>query len=132
MKFPLTIFTKPDIEQLIKNGQTHETGKDHVPVVKLFLRSTGRSWLLTKINPENPLIAYGLYDSGNGNPTLGDINIAEVLSLKNDQGDNVERDSYYFSKYPISQHAKAAKHFGYIVDEAFLAIINRKPPDYSP
>lgn len=125
------LFAKPQIEQLIKNGQPNETGKDHVPVVKLFLRGTGNIWLLTEIDPENLLCAFGLSDLANGQPILGEIDLSNIMQIKNAQGMTVERDVYFSGKYPISIYEKAAKHFGYIVEDKFLDMISPpKPPGY--
>lgn len=120
------LFAKPHIEELCKNGTMQEKGKDHIPVVKLFLRNTGCIWLITEIDPENLYLGFGLYDLADGSPKLGNIDLSTVTKMTNNDGLPVERDIYFTGKYPISMYETAAKHLGYITDVDSLV----SPPSF--
>jgi len=123
----MKLFTKKQYEQLTKNGSDENFGKDHLPVVKLFLTGSGCTWLITELNPENPEIAFGLCDLGMGFPELGYVSLSE---LKEAQGvlRFLERDLWFDGKYPISVYAKLASQLERIEtddDEALSRILNK-------
>ena len=99
-----------DFDQLVENGKFENTGKDHFPVVKLFMPGTGCTWLITELLPENPAVAFGLCDLGLGFPELGYIDLDEITQVKNRFGLGVERDLYFKAIYPISVYADAATY----------------------
>lgn len=108
-------------EQLLKNGSPEERGKDHVPVVKLFLPATACTWLLTEIDPECHSIAFGLCDLGMGFPELGSVDLDELQSIRVAGIFGVERDLFFNPKFPISVYTRAAsKHDTIIEDETIL------------
>eukprot|EP01035_Chromulina_nebulosa_P007719 gene7719-10428_t len=74
---------KPEITALlINNGSTENRGKDHLPVVKLFMPDSSATWLLTEIDPDNPAHAFGLCDLGHGFPELGYVSLSELSVLR--------------------------------------------------
>ena len=129
----VSIFTKAQYEKLQKNGSPENRGKDHKPVIKLFLTGTGCTWLLTEIDNEEPYRAFGLCDLGHGFPELGYVDIREITTVKNRLGLVAERDIYFEGKYPISVYADAARITRQITenDSALLSALNaiqdRKP-----
>ncbi len=73
------LFTKLQYEQLIANGRKRD--QNHPPVVKLF-GGACFTWLLSEIDPDQPEIAFGLCDLGQGTPELGSVSLAEILALR--------------------------------------------------
>ena len=131
----MKLFTKTQYNSLINNGSENNRGKDHKPVVKLFLPGTGCTWLLTELDPEEPDLAFGLCDLGMGFPELGYVSIEEITSVKSRLGLGVERDIYFDPPYPISVYADAARaHEGVVEDDKSLQqhYLKGKPPSYKP
>lgn len=112
----MKLLTKPQLIRLIQNGTGAERGKDHIPVVKLFMPGTRCTWLLTEIDPEEHSLAFGLCDLGLGSPELGYVSLDEISSVKNAYGLGVERDLCFEAKYPISIYAEAARSCQYITE----------------
>lgn len=106
----MSLITNQQREQLIRNGQPSERGKDHIPVVKLFLPGSNCTWLLTEIEQVNPDIAFGLCDLGLGYPELGYVDLEELASVKSRLGLRVERDLYFEGRYPLGVYAEAARY----------------------
>jgi Protein of unknown function (DUF2958) len=101
-------------------------GKDHPPVVKLFLPGTGFTWLLTELDPEDEDSAFGLCDLGMGFPELGYVYLPEILELSTPF--KVERDLNFEGKYPISVYASAARVVDHITEDPVrLNAVTLKP-----
>lgn len=111
----MKIFTKKQLEQLIINGTGENRGKDHKPVVKLYVTMTRWAWLLTELDEDRPNIAFGLCDVGDGFPKLGCVALDELAKLRDlDKLRIVGNDELFEAKFPISVYARAAsfhKHF---------------------
>jgi hypothetical protein len=86
--------------------------------VKLFTPDANCTWLVSEINPEDPEIAFGLCDLGQGFPELGCVSLAELRSVRGKMGLPVERDLSFTAEYPLSVHTEAAREAGGIT-EAF-------------
>ncbi len=97
----------PDFE----NGST----QDFRPVVKLFTPWAGATWLLSELNPEEPDIAFGLCDLGMGEPELGYVSLAEILSVSGPGGIKIERDLYFVADKTLTEYAEIARSHGRIV-----------------
>ena len=104
----MKLLTQPQLKQLLENGIFKNAGKDHKPVVKLFLPGSDMTWLVTELL-ENEDTAFGLCDLGMGFPELGYFSLSELQSVKNKLGLTVERDSSFEAKFPLSIYTKAAK-----------------------
>jgi hypothetical protein len=132
----MKLFTKVQYNSLINNGSDNNRGKDHKPVVKLFMPGTGCTWLLTELDPEEPDIAFGLCDLGMGFPELGYVSIPEITSVKHPVfGTGIERDLFFDGRYPISVYADAARtHQCIVEDDKSLQQHSqkKKPPGLSP
>ncbi|WP_346659951.1 DUF2958 domain-containing protein [Chryseolinea sp. H1M3-3] len=102
----MMLFTSQQKQKLLFNGREENRGKDHHPVVKLFLPGTACTWLLTELDPEDPDIAFGLCDLGMGFPELGSVYLPELLELRTPF--KVERDLHFDGEYSISVYARAA------------------------
>ncbi|THU42062.1 DUF2958 domain-containing protein [Niastella caeni] len=128
----MKLYTQAQYEQLIKNGQNR--GKDHYPVIKLFMPGTGCTWLITELDPEEPDLAFGLCDLGMGFPELGYVSLDEISSVKTRWGLGVERDLHFEAKYPISVYASAARSRDCITeDDTILSrFLKKKPPGCTP
>lgn len=112
----MKLFTKPQFEQMQKNGLPENYDSDQIPVVKLFLPGTNCTWILTQIDCEDPTIAFGLCDLGQGFPELGSVSVTELASLRLKGIFRVERDLFFKAKYPLSVYARAATAHEHIVE----------------
>lgn len=105
----MSLFTRNQYDQLIANGSSRNITKDPPPVVKLWLQGMDCVWLLTELDPGNPLLAFGLCDLGMGFPELGYVDLSEIASLKLPLGVTIEQDEDFTGLYPISVYASAAR-----------------------
>jgi hypothetical protein len=71
------------------------------------------TWLLTELDPDGGL-AFGLCDLGLGEPELGYVSLAELISLRGKLGLPVERDRHFEADRPISVYADEARARGRI------------------
>lgn len=111
----MKLFTSEQKKKLLSNGSEENRGKDHHPVVKLFLPGTACTWLLTELDLEDENIAFGLCDLGMGFPEIGSVYLPEILELKTPF--KVERDLYFEGEYPLSVYARAARSAEHITEE---------------
>lgn len=108
-------------ERLLANGRTsaEAIGKDgstpdHKPVVKLFTPWTGCTWLISELDPETPDIAFGLCDLGMGFPELGNVSLAEIISVRGPGGLAIERDESFRATHTLNEYAEEARRHGRI------------------
>lgn len=114
----MALIAQTEYEQLLINGNEDNTGKDHRPVVKLFIpASGGMVWLLTEIDRFNPRYAYGLVDLGHGCPEYGRIDLKDIADMRGRFDLPVQRDDYFIACYPISVYAKAAAALEYVTED---------------
>ncbi len=101
---------------LLANGARSAAGEDidPVPVVKLFTPDANSTWLLTELDLENPILAFGLCCLGMGSPELGSVSIFEISSVRGPMGLPVERDQHYRETRPLSVIAKLARNAGHV------------------
>lgn len=100
------------LAKLLENGANRD--QDHPPVVKLFTPDGGATWLLSEIDPEDPDIAYGLCDLGQGFPELGPVSLTELRAARGPLGLRIERDLWFKGDKPMSHYADAARAKGRI------------------
>ena len=117
----MKLFTKPIVEQLLRNGQLRLERQaqgldepDVMPVVKLFTPDANCTWLLSELDPEEPDIAFGLCDLGLGCPELGSVRISELMAVRGCFGLPVERDRYFRATRTLSAYAAEARAHGHI------------------
>ena len=110
----MELFTKNQYDLLIQNGRDENPDKDYPPVVKLFMTATACTWLISKLDPEFPDIAFGLCDLGMGYPEMGYVSISEIKELQRGLR-FLELDISFQGEYPLSVYAKAASEASYIV-----------------
>ena len=111
------LITAAQRAQLLANGARTARGEDidpH-PVVKLFTPDAQAAWLLTEIDPADPVRGFGLCDPGLGSPELGFVSLAELAALRGRLGLPVERDRHFVANRPLSTYAAAAQAAGRIV-----------------
>lgn len=110
-----TLITDEQRAQLLANGResTENPDFDPRPVVKLFTRNAGATWLLTELDSEE--IAFGLCDLGQGFPELGYVSLAELEGLRGRWGLPIERDLYFIADKRLSVYAREARLAGRIV-----------------
>lgn len=117
----ISVLTNKDRERLEKNGQEQreaaERGDDLdlAPVVKIFTPDGQCTWLLTEIYPDNPNLAFGLCDLGQGCPELGDIDLAALEKSHGPLGLPVERDDHFKPNGTLTRYAEDAYREGCIV-----------------
>lgn len=119
----MILMTSEQRQQMLENGKPENFGKDHMPVIKLFLPGTACTWLLTELNPEEPTIAFGLCDLGMGFPELGYVDLDELNSIRVRNLFRVERDLQFKAKHLISVYAEAARRESAITEDS--TILNR-------
>lgn len=103
--------------QLLKNGSAEEKNKDHFPVVRLFTPDAAASWLITRLSPTLPGLAYGLCDLGLGVPEMGSVALEDLATVRGSKGLPVKRDESFLGRFPISIYAAAARFVGRITIE---------------
>lgn len=112
-------FTRAQYDQLIRNGS--RPGRDHTPVVKLTLDRVGCTWLLASLDPQDPMIGFGLCDLGMGCPEMGPVDLAELAALKLLVGVTPQPDLDFIPQYPLGVYAAASRECGRITrDDAIL------------
>lgn len=100
------------LEQLQKNWGEPDDMDQKIPVVKLVLYDNKNHWLLVAINPNDPDVAYGLSDTGNGNPRIHYLSLSQLQEMRGSWGLKVERDLYFTPNKPLSDYAKKAQEDG--------------------
>ena len=112
----MKMLTKALREQLLRNGRAsdHEK-KEHFPVVKLFTPDAQATWLLTELSPDDPDLAFGLCDTGQGFPELGMVRISELAEFRGFLGLHIERDLYFRAKKTLTAYAEDARNHERIV-----------------
>lgn len=118
----MKLLTQSIRERLLQNGRIRseyaergDAEPDFLPVVKLFTPDAGCTWLLTELDPDDPDIAFGLFDLGMGFPELGSVSIAELESVRGKLGLPIERDLHFTPAKTISAYADEARERGSIV-----------------
>ena len=111
-------------QQLLANGTEQQAVKgsanerDFVPVVKFFSPYSNAVWLLTELYPDDPDVAFGLCDLGQGFPELGDVRLSELEGLRGAGGlPLVERDEHFQTDKPLSAFTKIASEQRCIVTD---------------
>ena len=116
----MNLLTPEQRAEMLANGQraadilSAEDGEaehdhDPFPVVKLFTRWGGATWLLTELDPDDPDIAFGLCDLGLGFAEIGSVSLAELAELRGGPLKMaVERDLIFVGDKPLSQYQAEA------------------------
>jgi DUF2958 family protein len=108
-------------EQLLANAR--ETGKDHVPLLKLFNPCGSATWLATELDRDGDTL-FGLADLGMGYPELGSFSLAELAALRLPFGLRIERDLFFRTDQPLSVWAETARSVASIIAaEGILAVV---------
>lgn len=131
----MSLFTHEQYERLIHNGTLRNLNTDPQPVVKLHLEGTDCVWLLSELDPDNPMIAFGLCDLGMQSPELGYVDLTELVSLKLPLNNTVKPDEEFIGLYPISMYASAARECGAITEDQDVLrrhLFQRKSPGLRP
>ena len=114
----MKLLTQELREKLLANGreQAKRTGATHDfwPVVKFFYPAGAATWLITELDPDDPDVAFGLCDLGQGFPELGSVRISELEEFRGSLGLGIERDMSFQAKAPLSRYVEAAREKGCI------------------
>lgn len=103
-------FNDAELAELFENSVPGKQEDDHRPVSKLFLPDEPVSWLLNKINPNNPNIVFGMTDFGDGEPPLlGWINLEQLSDFEGRYGFEVTKDKGFTADQPLSFYFKQAQ-----------------------
>jgi hypothetical protein len=114
----MKLYTSAQLDQLIANGRKSrecDGDFDPIPVVKWFTPFGGATWLITEIDPDNRLLAFGLADLGLRFPEVGFVSVSEIEGLKGPGGLGVERDLHFKAQHPLSVYAEIARNNSRIV-----------------
>jgi Protein of unknown function (DUF2958) len=96
------------------NAASRGETTDFKPVVKLFVPWGAGTWLLTELDPDDNDTAFGLCDLGMQSPELGNVSLAEMMSVRGPGGLTIERDRHFTAKMTLAEYAEAAREAGYI------------------
>jgi hypothetical protein len=131
----MKLLTKTQFETLLANGRRQDAVRgteaecDFEPVVKLFYPAGAATWLLTELDPEDPDIAWGLCDLGQGCAEFGTVRLSELSAFRGRFGLGIERDIHWRARGPISAYIDAACEAGRIVDLPSSALAAQ--PDFN-
>ena len=117
----MRLLTDDQRRRLLENGSVNaaraasdQDTDDFKPVVKLFCPWGGATWLLTELDPEEPDIAFGLCDVGQGFPELGRVSLAELDAIRGPGGLGIERDLTFKPLKTLQAYADEAARRGSI------------------
>ena len=88
---------------------------DLEPVVKIFTPDGNATWLLTELDPSGEHLAFGLCDSGHGEPELGYVSLHEFAAARGPLGLPLARDLCFAPTRTIAAYAKLAREHRRIV-----------------
>lgn len=110
------IITAEQRTLMLAHGAASAAGEDldPQPVVKLFTPDANATWLLTELDPDDPDIAFGLWDLGMGFPELGSVRLSEITTVRGPMGLVVERDLHFRASKTLGLYADDARRLGYI------------------
>lgn len=114
----MTILTDDLREKLIKIGCDVENGANEFelqPPVKLFNPCGAGTWLISFLYPDNPDIAFGLADLGQGFPETGDIYLPGLENFRGRFGLGIERDIYFKPEKSLGEYADEARDKGRLI-----------------
>jgi len=108
-------FTDEERQQLLRNGRCSMRDADHDPIPVMLLRRAGGTpaWLLAEVDPSDPDLAFGLFDPGDGVPTLGTVRLS-ALELLPARGVEIARDLSYQPITSLGALTIAAYRAGHI------------------
>lgn len=111
------LITDEQRAQLLANGREaiENPDFDPRPVVKFFTPDAGATWLISELDPDDVLRAFGLCDLGQGFPEIGWLCLNELRSVRGPLGLAVERDLHFRADKPLSAYAREARLAGRIV-----------------
>lgn len=111
----MKLITKAARRQLDENFRETERGLDPMdiwPVVKLFYPAGAATWLLAYTLPDQPEIAWGLADLGQGYPETGDIYLPELYLFRGRFNLGIERDLHFEADKSIRDYLEQARRDG--------------------
>jgi hypothetical protein len=121
MTFSYFFLSDEQVRRLVANGRASREFEardelfDPLPVVKLFTPDAGATWLLSEIDPDDPTIAFGLCDLGQGYPELGCVSLDTLACLRGPLRLPIEQDVGFQATRPLSAYAASARLAGRIV-----------------
>lgn len=125
MKSPYPFLTDAAFARLIENGKkqaeryadpANVDGEtyDFEPVAKIFTPFKSCTWLLTEIDPEEPNIAFGLCDLGQGYPEIGSLCLDELAAVAQSVTP-IEADRHFKAEKRLSGYAADARQHQQII-----------------
>ena len=97
----MQLITEEIHHRLLRNAHEPDPG-DQVPVCKLFDPSGPATWLLTRMDPEQPHRLFGLCDLGVGYPEVGTVDLRELETARGALGLPIERDRYFRARHGLA------------------------------
>ena len=113
-----TLISDEDRVRLLDNGTAAARGElgDPLPVVKLVTLDAHATWLLTELDPQDEDTAFGLCDLGVGAPTLGEVKLSVLESIRGPRNMPVSCDRHFRPMRRLSEYAQLAQADGSIND----------------
>ena len=108
-------FTDDEMKFLLEAGRAHLEDDELIPLVFLFQPDGPGVWLVAEIDADEPDLAYGLGDIGQGAPEIGTFSLTELTELKGRLGLAVERDLSFQPGRSLAEYARIAAAAGRIV-----------------
>ena len=115
----MKLLTSDQHRQLLSNGRWNksrisrdESPDDFRPIVKLFCSWSAATWLLSELDPDDPDIAFGLCDLGQGTPELGRVSLIELTAVRGPGGLSIERDRHFRPSKTLQAYAEEARRRG--------------------
>ncbi len=108
------MFTEQQKTELLNNGQSQNSGKNHIPVAYIEARKIGFSFLITEINPQNTDLVFGLCDY-DCDLRFSSFSIKELEKDLEDRKSSLSANLDFLGRHPIAVYAKVAKEVGTIV-----------------
>lgn len=105
----MPLLSPADRATLLANGA--RPGTDHRPVVRLYTPAGADNWLLARLDPCRPHLAFGLADTGPHPPELRAIDLRALEASH----PTATRDRYFRATRPLSAYARDARRHGRIV-----------------
>lgn len=103
--------------RLLANGrvQARETLLLRAPVLKLFTPDAAGTWLISALDPADPVRAWGLCDVGLGSPEVGWVSLADLERLRGPLGFPVRRDDAFRPNASLGAYADEARRVGIVI-----------------
>lgn len=117
----MELLTQAQYKRLLRNGQVRKAlcgdnrkALDFYPVVKLYRPDERWIFLLTEVDPDNPDIAFGLYERAFTSSRYGLVSLEDLARVRFSSGTKMLCDHSFIPEKTISEYYREASELGYI------------------